>query len=262
MIPLRQYEAGETILKENEMGETAYIIEHGKVEVTKKSNGKELHIAYIGAGETFGEMGMIDEKPRSATVKAVEKTMVKEVHRDNFLESLQSDPDVAVSILSVLFERLRESHSKILQFQQTGMVPAPAVSKAPVEPPQPSGLSISMEGLTPAAVQSLPGSPYQISSFPFLIGRKSRDPFSYNDLKIPDSAPLQISRHHLEFIVRDDRVGVSDRGSYLGSIVDEKMLGGKDGSAGPLYFQGNEGILVIGNSKSPFKYKIRIHQPE
>ncbi len=38
--------------------------------------------------------------------------------------------------------------------------------------------------------------------------------------------------------------------------------GGKDGAVGPLHFQGDEGLLVIGNSKSPFKYKIRIHQPD
>ena len=43
------------------------------------------HIAYIGAGESFGEMSMIDEKPRSATIVAVERTVARELHRDDFL---------------------------------------------------------------------------------------------------------------------------------------------------------------------------------
>ena len=68
MIPLSRYEAGEVIIQENDLGETAYVITQGQVEVSKELNGQKVHLAYLGAGETFGEMSMIDEKPRSATV--------------------------------------------------------------------------------------------------------------------------------------------------------------------------------------------------
>ena len=77
MITMHQYAAGEVIFSENDVGETTYIIARGRVEVLKMLDGKNVHLAYIGAGEPFGEMGMIDEKPRSATVVAVEDNLLK-----------------------------------------------------------------------------------------------------------------------------------------------------------------------------------------
>jgi len=258
MITLRQFEPGEVIIEENDMGEPAYIIEHGQVEVTKQLDGERVHLGYIEAGETFGEMSMIDDKPRSATVTAVEKTVTREIHRDAFFDSLQTDPEISISILKVLFERLREAHVKILQLQQATPDAVQHPSNGFRDTPDQPGPAVSMEGLTPIASQSLPENPFLVKEFPFLIGRKSRDPLSYNDLKIPDSVPLQISRHHIEFIKDQGRIGVSDRGSYLGSMVDGRLLGGEDGTPGPLFFEGSEGTLILGNNKSPFRYKISI----
>jgi CRP/FNR family cyclic AMP-dependent transcriptional regulator len=258
MITLRHFGPGEAIITENDPGETAYIIERGKVEVTKELDKGRVRLGYVGPGETFGEMSMIDDKPRSATVTAVEETLVREIHRDAFFESLQTDPEIAVSILKVLFERLRESHVKILQLQKTGSDALERISEGANATPDRSGPAVSMDGLTPIASQSLPEIPFLIKTFPFLIGRKSRDPLSYNDLKIADSVPLQISRHHMEFIQVGGRIGVSDRGSYLGSIVDGQVLGGENGIPGPIFFEGSEGTLILGNNKSPFRYKIRI----
>ena len=85
-----RYEAGEVIIRENEVGETAYVIAQGKVEVSKQLDGQKVHLAYLGAGEIFGEMSMIDEKPRSATVTAVTETLVSEIRRDDFFNSFQS----------------------------------------------------------------------------------------------------------------------------------------------------------------------------
>src|SRR5690242_15016533 len=67
------YEAGQVIFSENERGEIAYVIETGRVEVLKTINGLRVHLAYIEAGDPFGEMSLIDEKPRSATIVAVER---------------------------------------------------------------------------------------------------------------------------------------------------------------------------------------------
>jgi len=258
MITLRQFESGEVIIIENDMGETAYIIDRGRVEVTKQLDGEKIHLGYIGNGETFGEMSMIDDKPRSATVTAVEETVAREIHRDEFFDSLRTDPEISINILKVLFERLRESHVKILPLQQATTRAVEDPSKVFHDTPDQSDLAVSMEGLTPVALESLPENPFHIKEFPFLIGRKSRDPLSYNDLKIPDSVPLQISRHHMEFIKDGDRIGISDRGSYLGSIVDGQVLGSDEGSPGPIFFKGSEGTLILGNHKSPFRYRIRI----
>jgi CRP-like cAMP-binding protein len=200
MITLSRYEAGEVIIRENDFGETAYIIGEGRVEVSKELDGRNVHLAYLGAGETFGEMSMIDEKPRSATVTAVAETVVSEIRRDDFFNSFQTDPKVALTLLKVLFERLREADAKILQLQKADPQQE-LVSKEPlIVIPHRAKLTITLEGVTPRAAAALPVTPFQITQFPFRVGRQSPDPLVYNDLMLPDSVPLQISRHHLAFI--------------------------------------------------------------
>jgi hypothetical protein len=255
---LSRYEAGEVIVQEHDFGETAYVIEQGQVEVSKDLDGQHVHLAYLGAGETFGEMSMIDEKPRSATVTAVTETVVREIRRDDFFNSFQTDPQVALTLLNVLFERLREADARILQLQtadpQHALVPKASLA---VVPPR-GQRTMTLEGVTPRAAAALPVNPFQITQFPFRIGRQSPDPLVYNDLMLPDSVPLQISRHHLALIAHEGQVGVVDRGSTLGSWVDGQQLGGPSGLSGPVFFTGSEGLLVLGSWDSPFRYRVSL----
>jgi hypothetical protein len=115
-MSVRPYQAGEVILHENDGGESAYIIEQGRVEVTKELHGQNIHLAFLGVGEIFGEMSIIDDKPRSATVTAIEKTVVREIHREEFFHSLQTNPNMALHLLRLLFARLRDAHISILQY--------------------------------------------------------------------------------------------------------------------------------------------------
>lgn len=260
MITLSRYEAGEVIIQENDFGETAYVIGQGKVEVTKKVGGQNVHLAHLGIGDTFGEMSMIDEKPRSATVTAVTETIVSEIRRDDFFNSFQADPKVGLALLKVLFERLREADAMILRLQKDdprqGVVPKEPLAVAP-----PRGrLVVTLEGATPRAAAALPAIPFEIRQFPFRVGRQSTDPLVYNDLMLPDSVPFQISRHHLSFIVHEGQLGVVDRGSTLGSWLDDQQLGGSSGLSGPLLLTRPEGLLVLGNRDSPFRYRVSVRR--
>lgn len=261
MITLTRYKAGDVIVQENEFGETAYFIVEGQVEVSKKLDGQNIHLAYLDAGETFGEMSMIDEKPRSATVTAVTETLVSEIRRDDFFSSFQTDPKVALQLLKVLFERLREADATIAQLQRTASHQAllPRESAGVVR--RREQLAVTLEGLTPRAAAALPVTPFQITRFPFRIGRQSPDPLVYNDLMLPDFKPLEISRHHLAFIADEGRVGVIDRGSTLGSWIDGQQLGGPSGLSGPVFFTGPEGLLVLGSRHSAFRYRVSFHAP-
>ena len=258
MITLTRYKAGEVIIQENDFGETAYIIAQGQVEVSKQLDGQNVHLAYLAVGECFGEMSMIDEKPRSATVTAVTETVVSELRRDDFFNSFQTQPQVALTLLKVLFERLREADAMILQLQKTDPQHAPVPNEPLAVVPPRGQLTITLEGVTPRAAAALPVTPYQITQFPFRIGRQSPDPLVYNDLMLPDSVPLQISRHHLSFIAHEGRVGVVDRGSTLGSWVDGQQVGGRSGLSGPVFFTGSEGLLVLGTRDSAFRYRVSL----
>ena len=84
MIFSKRFAAGEEIFRMGDRGRDAYIIERGKVEVSVTRDGENLIIAELGQGEIFGEMSMIDDAPRSATVTATEGTEVLVILRSRF----------------------------------------------------------------------------------------------------------------------------------------------------------------------------------
>jgi len=276
MITLRQYAPGEAIIRENEIGECAYIIEKGRVEITREKEGKPAHIAYLDAGMTFGEMSMVDDLPRSATVTALEDTMVREVHRDNLYENLTSNPETMIKLLKGIFERLRIANTTIARLKEEmksaegakAAMPETsqflfhrAASKPESARAQPGNVkSVRIEGLTPRAVESLTESPSTFVALPIKVGRKTNDPLVHNHLEIADRDPLQISRHHVSIVQEGDKVGVLDRGSHLGASVDDERIGGKCDSPGPVFFKGDGGILVLGTEKSPYRFKVTIER--
>ena len=72
MIFSKSFAAGEEIFRMGNRGRNAYIIERGKVEVSVSRDGENMVVAELGKGEVFGEMSMIDDAPRSATITAIE----------------------------------------------------------------------------------------------------------------------------------------------------------------------------------------------
>jgi CRP-like cAMP-binding protein len=263
MVTLRQFQAGEIILHEHDEGETAFIIERGKVEVTKELDGQTIPLASLGPGEVFGEMSMIDERPRSATVTAVEETVARELSRDEFSQSLQHDPRIVFNILRTIFEHLREANTTILHLQMYGSRPSQVADERKPLGPANTTTVVLMEGLTSKAACALPANPFRITKFPFRIGKQCDDPLTHNDLMIPDDEPpLVISRHHVTFLKAGGRIGVVDRGSRYGALLDGRQLGGVNGDPQPVYLSGSEGILVLGNVHSQFKYKVVLKTEE
>ena len=71
-------EAGKLLLREGAESDHAYMIESGKVEVFHPlENGEEEHVAFLGPGQIVGEYGVIDDAPRSASVRAVVRTALR-----------------------------------------------------------------------------------------------------------------------------------------------------------------------------------------
>lgn len=253
MKRLLQVEAGETIINEGELGESAYLIEEGEVEVSRAKNGQKVVLATLGKGEIFGEMSMIDDCPRGATITANTATTLSELHRDEFLENLTSEPEFAIRFLRTLFERLRDANVKVLQLEQASTPPSAATAALAQRK-----LVVILEGETPRAAAALPENPYRVEQLPLLIGRRSDDPLVNNHWNIADEKPWQISRHHLKLVKQVGRICAVDRGSTLGALVDGKRMGGRIDSPGPIEFKEPEGFLILGNDASPYRYKVRI----
>ncbi len=113
MMSLQEFQNNEVIIQENEIDEHLYLIKSGSVKVTKSIRNQDIEVAHLDTGSFFGEMALIDDRPRTATVIAMEETVLKVFHRDNFLSLMQTDQNIAVKFLSGIFSRLRDANSKI-----------------------------------------------------------------------------------------------------------------------------------------------------
>ena len=111
------FHAGDTILVEGEVGDDAFLINNGSVEVIVGQADKARSVGTLGAGEVFGEMSLIDPGPRSATVKAVAETECVQTTYDELTNSLQEHPERAFEFMKTLAGRLRQMNELIQTLQ-------------------------------------------------------------------------------------------------------------------------------------------------
>lgn len=109
----RSYGAGQVIVSEGQTGFGLYCIQSGKVKVTKHTPTGEREIRTMGPGESFGEISLLDDHPRSATVTAVEPTTAVLLDKMQFGAELRTHPEVALSLLPALVQWLREADQKV-----------------------------------------------------------------------------------------------------------------------------------------------------
>jgi serine/threonine protein phosphatase PrpC len=109
----RSYPAGATVVREGEPGGDLFVLLEGEVSVEQHG----LPIATVRAGGHFGEMGLVDAGPRSASVRAMEPLRAMVIHRDAMLALMQREPTLAVKLLwafvQVLSQRLRATNTEL-----------------------------------------------------------------------------------------------------------------------------------------------------
>lgn len=249
---IETFKAGDIVMKEGSRGSSAYVILSGTAKVIKRVGPAEIVVATLGEGQVFGEMGLIEDKPRSASVRAGTVLKTRIIDRDRFNQLLKENPSVLIPIMKSLFERLRQASEMLAErtFESD--------SKAEEE----KVFEIHMEGQTVEARKALDGRKLKITRFPFLIGRYSAhnpdsDVFTYNDLTIEEEKPYVVSRNHLSINQERGRLWVVDRGSAFGVIVNGREIGGKSGKArAPLDKEENQ--IVIGPVTSKFIFLLKV----
>ncbi len=105
----RKYATGEVIVKEGGDAVGCFIVASGEVEVVKgldSPDQKEV-LATLGPGDFFGEMAIIDDSPRSATVRAINDTECIAITRWDFMAEVRTRPDIAIQMLPILVKRIR-----------------------------------------------------------------------------------------------------------------------------------------------------------
>ncbi len=289
-----RFKAGEVIFKEGDRSLEAYRILRGKVHITIRDDSKPVILAQLGEGDIFGEMGMVDDRPRSAAAHCVADTECELMTRSDFQTAILENPKRLMPYLATFFERLRTVNNRLnLELQLRAQdaaaksgLPLPSVrSKSKISSlvpashhPErtrlhhmhassfaPSGVAPEVETISFSPLNALCASKFEedfadlaIEKFPFRIGRVNDvdgSVFSSNDFSIPDKQPFQVSRNHCSIEREGDHYFVRDRGSTLGTIVNDVHIGVQHGTLTVDLKQG-ENIVVIGSQKSPYKFRV------
>ncbi len=307
------FQPGQVIFREGDTSQEAFRILRGRVEISLLADGKPVILAQLGEGDIFGEMAMVDERPRSASAQALEVTECEVLTPDNFNELVLSRPEVLIPYMASFFERLRTANDRLrlemrlrakaeqaavaapapgpiaapvprvvapvvapvappsLELTRTVMptaAPAPGAASAaakPAAPPPPPGgyQSVVLQALTEHARARLPEPVVTITKFPFRIGRKHEvqgkgaTVFAANDLAVADDKPYQISRNHCSIEREGDHFFVRDRGSTVGTVVNDTAIGLAEDTL-TCDLRGGDNEILLGADDSPFKFKVTL----
>lgn len=104
------FQPGELVFEENQPPDHLYLVVAGRVEVFRRVDAHERPLAYLGDKECFGEMAILDEQPRSASVRALDTTTVLKIDRESFRELIFERPQIAFAIFKILSGRLRHQN--------------------------------------------------------------------------------------------------------------------------------------------------------
>jgi CRP/FNR family cyclic AMP-dependent transcriptional regulator len=111
----------QTIVEEGLPGDYMYVIRDGQVKVTKLSgDGREKILELLGPGDFFGEMSLLDNAERSASVKSLTETRILALSRNDFLKELRRNPDLSMAVIQELTRRVRQmdEQASSLSFQR------------------------------------------------------------------------------------------------------------------------------------------------
>lgn len=110
----RRFRKDDTIFHEKEAGDTLFVILHGRVKVAIfGDDGKEVTLSTLSEGDFFGELALLDQEPRSASVVAEEDCELLSLNRDDFMRALEQDGGLSAALIQALAQRLRKANHQI-----------------------------------------------------------------------------------------------------------------------------------------------------
>ncbi len=112
LFEIEDVEPGQVIFREGEEGDCAYFIHGGEFAVTREENGAEKVIARLSTGQYFGEMALIENEARNATVRAVTPGRVAILGKENFLTMLELMPHTQEGVMKTVNERAMRQAKK------------------------------------------------------------------------------------------------------------------------------------------------------
>lgn len=254
------FQRGQVIFREGEKSQEAYFIVSGLVEISINTSHGTQSLARIGPGEIFGEMGMIMDRPRSATATSLENTTVETIAEADFEQQIIQRPDRLHVYLATLFERIRKTD---LLLTTTTNATVPLIARPKPAPTKEPVFRVKLRSHYDETGYQHEPVEKTITKLPFRIGRSYFDTatsaLARNDLSIEEDHPYQLSRNHCEIDFEHGQFILRDRGSKLGSWVNGVHVSVDNGClSSPLKVGENK--IIFGNGDSPHRFSITIEE--
>ncbi len=116
LLQARDVPGDTPIFRAGETGDALYLIENGRIRISvRDAEGNEVTLAELAQGDFFGEMAILDGKPRSADATTIEATRLAVLSREDFIAFVQRNPNVALEMLAALTTRLRQTDEMLRQ---------------------------------------------------------------------------------------------------------------------------------------------------
>ena len=258
------FDPGAVLFRQDDPSDHVIHILSGSAEVLREAGDEAIVLGAVRAGEYVGEMGVLEGRPRSATVRAAESVEAEMIVRDAFLDRVSSEPGLARKLLVRMSVRLRDVEDLLTKLyknhecaQPSGETGGELVAAVPAA----ASLEITLAAATGAARRSIGPDPIAIRHLPFTVGRQQdeyeRPSVVTPDLAISEERPYRLSRAHFSLIRDGNDILVRDLNSTLGTIVNGQPLGRDFPTDGaPLHKGENE--LVAGGSGSRFAFIVTL----
>ncbi len=240
---------GETIYSEDDVSDYVYIIQHGHVQVAREADGRRTVLAELNAGQIFGETGIIRDRRRSTTTRALDDVMLIAISKEKFLGAFDAENPIVLPILRMLCERLRSADQQVVEgFQADGVAPK-KVKRIRLLP---SGHQVETQIGADGIV---------IKKLPFRVGRRLQpdEPrlITPTSLALIAQEPLHFSPEHFVIEIESGEVVVRDLGSELGTVVNGRRIARfEHNSTSGLRFGDNR--IVAGGAQSPYQFLLVI----
>jgi CRP/FNR family cyclic AMP-dependent transcriptional regulator len=112
------YEPGQVLVRKDDVGDAAYVIIKGDADVSVPADGGDIIVAELHDGDFFGEIAILCDTPRTATVIAKNELTALRIRKEPFFELLRQFPEMAVEMTRLLAERLTRTTADLIEAQR------------------------------------------------------------------------------------------------------------------------------------------------
>lgn len=109
----KTFPAGTVLFREGEPGGEMYVIQSGKVQLTRHVRGREAHLASLPPGEFFGEMAIVNNRPRTATAVVLDEAQLLVIDARTFEAMVRGNAEIALRIIKKLAARLAQANQQV-----------------------------------------------------------------------------------------------------------------------------------------------------